>query len=478
MKERMIIAVLAFICLSVSAFAQEKHYFQSDFPPEEFAERRARVFEDIGNNSIAIIQSAADVNGFVVFRQSNTFYYLSGLETPHSYLVLDGRRKTATVYLPRRNEGRERSEGKTLALEDADLITKLTGLDRVRGIEFLSQDLAGSQLRPPAPLIYTPLSPVEKGQDSRDELLRGQSRIAANPFDERISKEAHLKNALQKRFPQFEVRDLSPTLDTMRLIKSKREIALVREATRIAGLAIIEAMRSTKPGVYEYELDAVAKYIFYANGARGEGYSSIIAGGKNAWMGHYFRKTDKLQSGGFVLMDFAPDYRYYTSDVTRIWPVNGKFTKDQRQLAEFVAAYRDALFRPIKPGITSEQVLDAAASEMAKWLSSRKIVNPIYLKAMREGLKFRGHFQHSVGMAVHDVGTARGVKLKPGMIFTIDPMIWIPEEKMYVRIEDMAVVTETGVENMSAFVPSLPNEIERVMKEQGIVQFRPSEKTP
>ncbi|NNE99348.1 MAG: M24 family metallopeptidase [Pyrinomonadaceae bacterium] len=464
-----VILMLAAICVP----AQEKHYYQTDFSKEEFQNRRARIFDKIGNKAIALVQGARDVSGFSVFRQSNEFYYLTGLETPRAYLLLDGRSKRTTLYLPHRDEGRERSEGKILSAEDADLIIKLTGIDRVRPLDFLSLDLVGPQIRPPAPFIFTPLSPAETGTDSRDELLRGQARVNADPWDGRASREAYFRKLLNLRAPQFEVRDLSPILDSMRLIKSEKEIELIRKATRIAGLAIIEAMRSTKPGVYEFQLDAAAKYIFFLNGARGEGYASIIGGGTNAFMGHYFRKTDKLKDGDLVLMDYAPDYRYYTSDVTRMWPVNGQFTEAQRELLGFINAYRDALFRHISPGVTADYVLDRAALDMEKYLVGKTFSKPAYLKAVRAGLKFRGHFQHSVGMAVHDVGTVRGVKLEPGMVFTIDPMIWIPEEKLYVRIEDMAVVTETGAENLSAFVPSDLDEIERTMKQDGLVQFRP-----
>ena len=305
------------------------------------------------------------------------------------------------------------------------------------------------------------------------KLLNERARISSNPWDGQPSREAHFRKLLNDRAPQYEIRDLSPILDSMRLIKSKREIEMIREATRIAGEAIIEAMRSTKPGVYEYQLDAAAKYIFYVNGARGDGYASIVGGGSNAYMGHYFRKTDKLKDGDLVLMDYAPDYRYYTSDVTRIWAVNGKFSRDQRQLCEFILAYRDALFKYVKPGVTSNDVLDGAARDMEKYLVGKTFSKPEYTKAVHAALKFRGHFQHAVGMAVHDVGKLRGVKLKPGMVFTIDPMIWIHEEKLYIRIEDMAVVTETGVENLSAFVPSKIDDIEKTMKEEGVVQFRP-----
>ncbi|QQS40438.1 MAG: aminopeptidase P family protein [Acidobacteriota bacterium] len=468
-----LLLVLAAV-LAASVTAQDKHYYQTDFTKEEFAQRRARIYDAIGNRAVAVVQGARDVSGFAVFRQSNTFYYLTGLETARSYLLLDGRNRTATVYLPHRDEDRERSEGKSLSVEDAELVKNLTGIDSVQAVDALSDAFFGGALRPPAPVLYTPMAPAELGTDSRDELLRGRSRIASDPWDGQPSRESHFIGLIKERFPQFEVRDLTPILDAMRLVKSEKEIELIREATRIAGLAIIEAMRSTEPGVYEYQLDAAAKYIFHTNGARGEGYASIIGGGVNAYFGHYFRKTDKLVDGDLLLMDFAPDYRYYTSDVTRMWPVNGRYTEGQRQLCEFVLMYRNILFAYVRPGVTSDFVLDSAAKVMEKYLEKQTFVKPEYERAVRESLKFRGHFQHSVGMAVHDVGTLRGVKLEPGMIFTIDPMIWVPEEKLYVRIEDMALVTKDGVENLSEFVPSSTADIELTIAEPGIVQFRPA----
>jgi Xaa-Pro aminopeptidase len=260
----------------------------------------------------------------------------------------------------------------------------------------------------------------------------------------------------------------------MRLIKSPKEIELIRKATQIAGLGIIEAMKSTSPGIYEYQLDAAAKYIFYSQGAHGDAYPAIIGGGTNAFMGHYFHKTDKLVDGDLVLMDYAPDYKYYCSDVTRIWPVNGKFNAEQKELYNFIIAYRDAFFKYIKPGVTSHEVVDKAAADMKQYLVGKKFVKPAHLKAVEEGVKFRGHFQHPVGMAVHDVGQVHGVKLKAGMVFTIDPMIWIDEERLYIRIEDVALVTEDGVENLSAFVPSHIEDVERTIKEKGLIEFHPA----
>ncbi|MFN0181911.1 MAG: aminopeptidase P N-terminal domain-containing protein [Gemmatimonadales bacterium] len=471
LRSRRLVVCLLLIAPAVGD-AQTSHGYQPDFSREELAARRARVLDAIGPRGIAIVQGATGEPGFSVFRQSNDFYYLSGVESPHAYLLLHGRTRRATLYLPRRDEERERGEGKVLSVEDSVLLIQLTGVEQVRGLERLSADLVGANLlRPPAMALHTPLAPMETGNDSRDELLAGRARVAADPWDGRPAREAHFVRLIKERFPQFEVRDLSPTLDSMRAIKSPAEVALIRRATQLAGLGIMEAMRSTQPGVSEYQLDAAAKYVHYLNGARGDGYASIIAGGTNAWMGHYFRKSDVLRDGDLVLMDYAPDYRYYTSDVTRIWPVNGTFTAAQAALYDFIVAYRDALFRHIKPGVTSDDVLDRAAADMKQYLVGKSFASPAHLKAVREGIVFRGHFQHPVGMAVHDVGRVGGVPLVPGMVFTIDPMIWIPDERLYVRIEDVALVTADGVENLSGFVPTRVADVERTIAEPGMVQM-------
>ena len=475
-----VVFVFVFIFLKTPCLVgQERHYYQTNFLPEEFKSRRSVIFDEIGVNGIALIQGAPSVAGFKLFRQSNSLYYLCGLEEGHAYLLLNGKNRSTTIYLPHRDNSREKSQGKILSAEDANLIEKLTGVTRVRPIEFLGNDLVRTGLiNGTTPLLFTPLSPAEMGNDSRDEILSGHARAAADPWDSSITREAKFKKLLQDRFPEFEIRDLSPLLDSMRLIKSPREIDLISKATEIAGLGIIEAMRSTKKGIYEYQLDAVAKYIFYQHGAQGEGYPSIIGGGENTFMGHYFRKTDVLKDGDLVLMDYAPDYGYYTSDVTRIWPVNGKFNKAQTALYNYILEYRNALFRYLKPGITSNEVLNKAAADMEQYLVGKKFEKPYHLKAVKEGIKFRGHFQHPVGMAVHDVGIVSNISLKPGMVFTIDPMIWIPEERLYIRIEDIIVITETASRNLSAFVPSSISEIEKIIKEKGLAQFRPANQLP
>jgi Xaa-Pro aminopeptidase len=453
--------------------AQDRPPYQSDFPVEEFAARRARVMDAIGPEAIAILQGAPGVDGFKVFRQSNEFYYLTGLETPHAYLVLDGRSRRATLYLTPRNPMLERATGMVWSAEDATEVRRLTGVDAVSPVGLLSRDTFGAMLRPPRPRLYVPFSPAEGEAQSRDELLSHEAGVAADPWDGRPSREAHFVRLLTERYPALELRDLSPILDTLRATKSEREIALIRKASALAGLGILEAMKSTRPGVLEYEVAAAARFTFLANGARFEGYNPIAGGGTNAWMGHYSRNLDPLKDGDLILMDYAPDLRYYTSDVTRVWPVNGRYTEAQRALVTFILEYRTAFFRHIKAGVTPEEVLVLARRDMEPVLAQARFGNENHRKAAEDMLSFRGHLQHHVGMTVHDPGTIWGQPFREGQVFTVDPMMWIPDEKHYVRMEDTILVTKDGIENFTAFLASTPEEIEAVMKQEGILSRVP-----
>ena len=465
-----IIWLLAVVFLAMAS-AEARYQYQTDFTAEDFQQRREAVYDAIGSN-IAVIQGAEDVQGFIVFRQSNTFYYLSGLEVASAYMVLDGRSRTTTLYLPHRDAARERGGGPIISYEDDALVRQITGVETVQPIEKTGSDLSQYLWYSPAPALFTPHSPDEKYLQSRDEMLDGFGRRVADSWDARPSKAGHFIHLLRTRYPQFEIRDLSATLDLMRTIKDEKEIDLIRKASQLAGLGIMEAIRSTKPGVMEYQLEAAAVFVFKNNGARGLSYNAIVGGGQNAWMGHYSANSDPVKDGDLILMDLAPDYHYYTSDVTRMWPANGKYTRDQRDLYGFVVEYHKAFMRHIRPGVTPSQILDEVAADMRKVLDKISFSKEIYRKACEDALEFRGHFQHPVGMSVHDVGRHKGKPLETGMVFSIDPMIWVHEEKQYIRMEDVVVVTEDGVENLSANLPIELDDLESLWREEGIVQKR------
>jgi Xaa-Pro aminopeptidase len=327
----------------------------------------------------------------------------------------------------------------------------------VFGSELLPEHLARAA-RTARRVVFTPLNPTEGAATSRDLAVRAVADEAADPFGGRPSREGAFAQLLQGRFPQLEIRDLSPTLDSLRLIKSPRELALIKKASRLSGLALMEAMRSTEPGIYEHELDAMAKYIFYRNGAQGEAYYSLIASGRNAWYPHYNAGKRQMQDGDFLLMDFAPDVGYYMSDLTRMMPVNGRFNAWQRELYGFYLGCYEAVLQAIRPHVTAQVVAQDAVKTMEQLLATTRFSKPAYEAAARA---FVGNYQraagdpdaslgHWVGMATHDVGP-RGGPLRPGMVFTIEPALTVADEKIYIRLEDLIAITETGKEIVSDF---------------------------
>jgi Xaa-Pro aminopeptidase len=471
---RPILLVLALL-LPATVFAQAPHH-QKHFPAEEFKARWATVYAGIGDRAVAIVQGAPLARGFAFPRQTNEFYYLTGIETPGAYIILDGRTRTTTLVLPPRNERLERSEGKVLSAEDADLVKRLTGADAVVSTRAMGEDWLAELVKAPAPAVYTMFTPAEGTAESRYELQNANAAIAADYWDGRVSREAHFVNLIRTRAPRVEVRDLTPILDEMRSVKSPREIALIRRASQLAGLGILEAIKSTKAGLYEYQLDAAARYMFLAGGARLEGYRSITAAGTaNIWNGHYYRNDALLKDGDLVLMDFAPDYGYYTSDVTRMWPVNGKYSPVQRELLQIVLEYRNVVMGLIRPGITTKEIYEQAKVAMAPVLARRTWSKPVYEQAARKMVETGGGtLSHPVGLAVHDDGPYNRGPLKVGHVFSIDPQLWVPEETLYIRYEDVIVITPDGYENFTAFLPTALDDLERLVGKGGIgLQLQP-----
>ncbi len=463
------------LLLPATLLAQSPHH-QKHFPPEEFKARWATVFDRIGDQAVAVVQGAPLARGFAFPRQSNEFYYLTGIETPGAYILLDGRTRKTTLILPPRNERLERNEGKVLSADDADLVMRLTGADAVISTRAMGEEWLADLVKAPAPAIYTMFTPAEGTAESRHELQNANAAIAADYWDGRVSREAHFVNLLRTRAPRADIRDLTAILDEMRSVKSPREIALIRRASQLAGYGILEAIKSTRAGLYEYQLDAAARYIFLAGGARLEGYRSITAAGTpNIWNGHYYRNDALLKDGDLVLMDFAPDYGYYTSDVTRMWPVNGKYSPAQRELLQFVLDYRNAVLKLIRPGITPKEIYAQARAAMLPALEQTKWSKPAYEQAARKMLETGGGtLSHPVGLAVHDDGPYNRGVLKVGHVFSIDPQLWVPEETLYIRYEDVIVITPDGYENFTEFLPTELDAIERLVGKGGIaLQLQP-----
>jgi Xaa-Pro aminopeptidase len=294
-------------------------------------------------------------------------------------------------------------------------------------------------------------------------LFAGQQ--ASNPLfsDESPLDEVH--HRLRQAAPQLAVTDLSPILDDLRWIKSPWEIARLREAGRIGARAVTEAIRATKPGMYEYEIAAAAQYVNTRLGARGDGFLPIVPSGPNAPEVHYEKNTRQMKAGELVYIDYGADYGYYESDITRVWPVSGKFTAEQEKLYRCVLEARDAIIAAMKPGVTQRQLKEAAVPVYQKYG---------WLDAYNRSGRYIGHF---VGISVHDVGEIQGSWLdrpfQPGVIFNVEPIIEFPDKGIHLRLEDTVLITESGAENLTAAVPAAVDAVVALVKERGINSERP-----
>lgn len=470
------------ICLggilgSPSLLAGRRVYFTDFFPPSEFRERRMKVMQAIGPEAIALIRGNEGMPGYQEFAQNNNTFYLCGVESPGAILLIDGGKRESHLFLPPQNLAREHAEGAEL-IPDEETRT-LTGIEDVLSTSELMGVLTG--ILEKRRIAYVPLAPQELQAMSRDLAERYNRERQEDPWDGRVSREAHFAGLLKERYPQVEVKDLSGILDRLRLIKSPREIEALRRAAQLSEAAILEAMKSTRPGQYEYELDALGQFIFLRNGAEGVAYYGLVAAAENAYMNHYHRGNRRLREEDFLLYDFGPEYQSYTSDVTRMWPVSGKFSPWQRELYGFYLQLYRALMSRIRPAVPVRKIMQEVASDWEEVLGRTTFSKGEYSRAARQFVaayrsqadRSSGHsLGHWVGLATHDDG-GPVTELQPGMVLTIEPQFRVPEEEIYIRLEDVLVITPQGVENLSSSLPTDIEAIESVMKEKGLLESYP-----
>ena len=451
-----------FICGLLILPAAAQPVFTDVFPPAEYAARRARVMQKIGDG-IAILQGTTERPGEQPLRQSNQFFYVSGVVEPRAILVIDGKSRQSTLFLNPRNERREKMMFGP-GLYPGGAAVRITGIEAVRPREDFQGVVAA--LARDARTIFTPFRPEVLGSASSSDTVALARATRNDPWDGRESREEAFLAHLKAASPQSKVENLDPVLDELRGTKSPREIAIIREATRIAGLGILEAMRHARPGMAEYELQAEAEYIFKKYGAYGPAYFALIATGQNTWYSHYHKNTAILADGDLVQFDYAPDYKYYASDVTRVFPANGKFTARQKEFYSIYLQLYRALMTSIRVHVRPSEIIQDAVVKMDAAMKAYPFTDErIQAAAAQFVERYRtsraNNLGHNVGMEVHDVRSPTET-LEPGQIFTIEPAMQIPEEHIGIRLEDMLLITETGYENLSAFVPIEIADIERV----------------
>jgi Xaa-Pro aminopeptidase len=454
---------LSALLLAASATVAQP-VFTDVFPPEEYAARRAKVMQAIGDG-VAILQGTTERPGEQPLRQSNQFFYVCGVVEPRAILIVDGKSKRTTLFLNPRNEVRE-SRMYGPGLYPGEEAAKATGLDAVLPrAEFKDAlEAIGKAGR----AMFTPFRPEVLGSASASDPRALAIATKNDPWDGRISREEAFRAKLKEFAPTSEIKDLDPILDTLRGTKDAREIQILREATRATGLGIIEAMRDARPGMKEYELQADCEFVFKKFGSYGAAYFALIATGPNTWYSHYHKDTAVLKDGDLVQLDYAPDYKNYTSDVTRVFPANGKFTAWQREYYGIYLKLYQALMTSIEVHQRPSDIMKKAAAKMDSEIAAFHFTDDrIKVAAVKFADNYRNPrpnatLGHTVGMEVHDVRNPTQT-LEPGQIFTIEPALLLPDLHLGIRLEDMILITESGYENLSAFVPVEVAEIEKLM---------------
>jgi len=437
----------AFIGLAV--FAAVTLAAAPAFDQGEYAARRQKLMAKIPDG-VAVIFGAQTLAGYTSFFQSNDFMYLCGVEIPNAVLIVDGIRKSSTLFFTI-SESEASTEGISPAfLKDPK---KESGLEAVLPAERFDATLAGLAAR--TKVLYAPFSPEELARECSLEKLRTYQRtMVFDAWDGRQTRELQAVKHLKERFPGVEVRDLSPFVWGLRMIKTPAEIELMRKAARIAVRVYPEVMKATRPGMREYEIAALFEYLCKKEGCQDLAYYVIVRSGENLGSGHEHKNMRVLQDGEVMVIDAGPRLDYYNIDIQVTYPVNGKFTPRQKEIYEAVNALHEANMKVYRPGLT----VDQCQSEVETILKGKG-----FDLTKEHFARLKGGFGHYIGLAVHDVLGGPTV-LQPGMVMVNEPGYVSRTERVGASVEDTILITDTGCENLTAGLPRTVEEIEAVMR--------------
>lgn len=409
-----------------------------------YEERREALGACIENESTVILfsgvapQRSADYPySFTPYRH---FLYLTGIDRENSVFVMskiDGKMQSI-LFIEKSDEVMEKWTGIRMKPDEAKAIS---GISAVMHTESLENYLQSLFLNQNIKRIYMSIEHMNVEDIGNYNYHRGLQ--------------------IQNRFPYVELRNISPMIGKMRTVKSQEEIEEIRKAVSVTEKGLYRMLDVISPGMKEYELEAEFDYTVRKEGCTGFSFKTIVASGGNATVLHYETNREQMEDGQLVLIDLGAEHNYYCGDLTRTFPINGKFSERQKQIYEIVLEAQEKVIQTIAPGIPLRSLND--------------IVKAVYGERLKEiGLiqsdedvgKYYYHgVSHHLGLDTHDV-CEYGVTLKPGMVITVEPGIYIAEEQIGIRIEDDILVTENGAEVLSKNMIKTVTEIEQYMNKK------------
>jgi len=394
--------------------------------------RRKQLLDQMENKDLVIIFAASVSSYPRNFLQDKNFMYLTGLDIPDAILVIHKQEKPVVeVFIERGIPEMEVWEGKKMNKKEA---TEISAIDKVSYLDEFERKI-GSYL-------YSS--------------VKVYSNYGYNNINKPLNKSQAFINKMKQHFPQIVAADITKLMIPLRSVKSDWEIEQLQKAIAITGSGIKNIMKKAKVGMMEYELDAILKYEINRSGMKHIGFKSIIAAGKNAATLHYEKNNSKIGKDEMVLLDVGAACNGYSADISRTFPVTGKFTKRQKQVYSEVLSINKQIIEMVKPGVGFKELNKKTVELIQNSLMK--------LKLIKDKTEYRKYYMHSVGhhlgMDTHDLGTRDSV-LEAGNVITIEPGIYIPEESIGVRIEDDILVTSNGYQNLSENIPKEIKDLEK-----------------
>ena len=434
--------LLSLVCLAASAQAQERRERE---PNSVYAERRAKLASQVDGPIVLWgYTGREEVSQTYVFEQEENFYYLTGHNEEGAGLLILTPTKVGgpasgpreTLFLPAKNPQKEKWNGVRMSPSDPGIQAR-TGFATVEA--FPEMRATVERLAKLYPTLFTIL-PYEKEN-------------GGYPHEKAVVE------WLQLAAPQAKLKDVRQQINALRQIKSPGELAFLQKAIDLSLDAHLEAMKMMRPGLYEYQVGAKMVEVHAWGGSEAEGYAPIVGAGPNSTVLHYDKLERKIADGDIVVLDVGAQYSGYTADITRTIPANGKFTPRQREIYSIVLGAQNAALAVLKPGNNVCKKGDNSAYKVSyDYINSHG--KDLHGKPL--GQYYIHGLSHHIGLDVHDPGEYCA-PLRPGMVITVEPGIYIPEENLGVRIEDDVLITESGYKFLSERLTRDPDEIEKIM---------------
>ncbi|MDK0813074.1 aminopeptidase P family protein [Clostridium perfringens] len=406
-----------------------------------FTKNRENLLKKLEDNSLLVLFAGEakrkTADEYFPFTPNRNFYYLTGVDEEKHILMIKKINGVVdeVLYILKPNLEQERWTGKTIRDYEAK---EVSGIENIKYLEEFKSDLN---------MIFT--------NGIAENLYLDLERVS---FDEEMSKSQSFAKEVKDRYPQVVIKDVYSYIASLRQIKCKEEVEEIKKAAHITAKGVELLMKECKPGMKEYELEAYFDFYLKQNGVKDYAFKTIAATGVNAATLHYVDNNSEIKDGDLILFDLGAQVNYYNGDISRTFPANGKFTKRQKEVYEEVLKVNEEIINSIRPGVGFYEINDKANNLLAE-----ACVRLGLIEDKKDYRKYYFHsIGHSLGLDTHDVGK-RDIILEEGMVYTVEPGLYIEEEAIGIRIEDDVLVTKDGCEVLTKECIKSVEDIEKFM---------------